>query len=77
VSHSVATLKEETYGPLLGYPTFDGVSLNGEPADVFDSTLEWVQRSNTIGHPWVVSSDEVVPQTSDLWVTKNSLSCAR
>jgi hypothetical protein len=61
VSHSVSTLKEGTYGPLLGRQSFDGASLNGEPSDVFDVTLEWVQRSASAGHKWIVSSDEQSP----------------
>lgn len=61
VSHSVSTEKEATYSPLLGLSTFDGASLNGEPDDVFDTTLEWVQRSASAGHKWIVSSDEQSP----------------
>jgi len=77
VSHHVTTLQQETFAPLLGYASFDGPSLNLEPEDVFESTLEWVQRSSEMGHPWVVStrSNEVIrrPPTSD---DQNSLLCA-
>lgn len=58
VSHSVSTEQESTYASLLGHETFDGVSLNIEPENVFDDTLEWVQRSAVAGHKWIVCNDE-------------------
>ena len=61
VSHSVSTQKQATFGPLLGYPSFDGVSLNSEPEDIFAVTLEWIQRSAAAGRKWIVCSDEQSP----------------
>jgi len=61
VSHSISTEKESTYAPMLGHSTFDGASLNGEPVDVFEVTIEWIQRSSNAGHKWIVTSDEQSP----------------
>lgn len=60
------------YSPLLGYPTYDGVSLQSDPSTIFDDTLEWRTRSANAGHKWVVANDEqspakvgVMPDTDD------------
>lgn len=60
VSHSFSSPEgqEETYGPLLGVPTFDGVSLNIVPEVVHETTLEWLGRSANAGQKWVVTNDE-------------------
>jgi len=60
VSHSlvVSADQESTYAPLLGHPSFDGVSLNLEPINVFDDTLKWVERSAAAGRKWIVCNDE-------------------
>jgi Putative collagen-binding domain of a collagenase len=50
------------YGPLLGFSTFDGASLQiPSPSLVFNQTLEWVQKSANAGRKWVVANDEVGP----------------
>jgi hypothetical protein len=46
------------YGNLLGYPTFEGASLQTSKGDVFSETLKWVTLS-AASRPWIVSSDEV------------------
>jgi len=56
-SHAGKDKWERVYAPLLGYPTFDGASLNAEPRVIFDTVLEWVQRSAAAGKKWIVSSD--------------------
>jgi len=72
VSQSISTQKEETYAHLLGYPTFEGPSLNADPDQIFDLTLEWRKRSADAGRKWIVTCDEqgaktvgVVPDESD------------
>ena len=62
---------EPIYGPLLGFPLFDGASLQVfEPnkggelnvvnwLGVHRITLEWRNRSAAAGHKWIVSGDEM------------------
>ena len=51
---------EGVYGPLLGYPYFDGVSLQALPNRANEIMLEWIDRSANAGRPWVVAYDEQV-----------------
>jgi hypothetical protein len=62
----------QIYTQLIGYPTFDGPSLQTNPHNVFNNTLQWVQASATAGHSWIVTNDEqnsardgVVPDSVD------------
>jgi Putative collagen-binding domain of a collagenase len=64
VMHTYAGTQEENYEPLLGYPTFDGVSLQTGQDSGFSQTLQWVNRSATAGHKWIVSFDEQSPSDS-------------
>ena len=64
VVHTFPVRKEydRTYGPLLGFPAFEGPSLQiGEVGRVHEETLRWVERSAAVGRPWFVSFDEVGP----------------
>jgi len=47
---------------LLGFEYLDGPSLQvGTPSQVHVETLQWVQRSESAGVPWVVNLDEIGP----------------
>jgi hypothetical protein len=46
------------YPDLLGYPFFDGASLQCGPGLIYKDTLEWVQRSASAGRKWIVANDE-------------------
>ncbi len=62
---------EPIYGPLLGFPLFDGTSLQvfepnkGDRLDVINwlgvhpITLEWRRRSAAAGRKWIVCGDEM------------------
>jgi hypothetical protein len=61
------------YGPLYGYPSYDGASIQTNWADVFRDTLARVRESVAAGRPWIVSNDEqggseegVAPDNVDL-----------
>ncbi len=62
VVHTYPDQKEKVYAPLLGdQEALRGVSLQTNFADfraVHGDVLEWVQRSEQAGVPWVVSCDE-------------------
>ena len=60
------------YNKLIGYPTFDGPSLQQRPEEVFDLTLLFVEASATADRKWIVTNDEqnpasdgVVPDSED------------
>jgi hypothetical protein len=61
VIHNNFKAHQATYAPLLGYPTYDGVSLQSSPSTIFNDTLEWRTRSADAGHKWVVANDEQNP----------------
>jgi hypothetical protein len=72
VVHTYIGDKKNVYPDLLGYPSFDGVSLQCNPTSIFKDTLEWVQRSASAGRKWIVANDEqgngqtgVVPDSVD------------
>jgi hypothetical protein len=52
------------YSRLLGYPSFDGASLQARPSSVHDATIKWVNESAAFGHKWVVTNDEQNPAGS-------------
>jgi hypothetical protein len=54
------------YTQLLGYPTFDGPSLQTGPSHVFPNTLRWVTDSAKSGHKWIVTNDEQNPASTGL-----------
>jgi hypothetical protein len=64
VVHTFPSRKEydRVYEPLLGFPAFEGPSLQiGEVGRVHEETLRWVRRSAEVRRPWIVSFDEVGP----------------
>ena len=61
VVHTPARGQSKVYDPLLGYPTFDGVSLQTNVTKVFVDTLHWIQKSKAAGRAWIVTSDDQGP----------------
>jgi len=59
VVHTFGGQYDQVYTPLLGYPYFDGVSL--QTNDTHNQTLRWVQRSAAAAKPWIVCLDEIGP----------------
>ncbi|MGA7305987.1 MAG: DUF5060 domain-containing protein, partial [Rhodothermales bacterium] len=65
VVHTFPGSKNGVYTPLLGYPNFDGPSLQmADMADTHSETLKWVENSATAGLPWFVSLDEIGPSNT-------------
>ncbi len=59
VLHTYPQEQERNYTPLLGKKSFlNGVSLQNSWDNVFKLTLNWVNKSNENGRPWVVANDE-------------------
>jgi hypothetical protein len=58
VVHTFPNEQREVYGPLYGYPSIDGASIQTDQSLVFRNTLSRVTASANAGHPWVVSNDE-------------------
>lgn len=65
---------DAVYEPLLGFPSFEGPSLQIAFSTVHSQTLSWIQDSADAGRPWVVCSDEngpagigVIPDADDYW----------
>lgn len=75
VVHTYPNQYDAVYNPLLGYPAFDGTSLQINGAGtVHSETLKWVSRSAASGRRWIVSLDEigpagsgVLPDADDFW----------
>lgn len=57
VSHNWPDAEEALYGPLLGRPSFSGISLQAHD-NYFDKIVEWTGKSAAAGRPWMVSVDE-------------------
>jgi hypothetical protein len=57
VVHTFPGKYDEVYEPLLGFPAFDGPSL--QTLETHDQTLRWVERSAAAGRSWFVCLDEV------------------
>jgi hypothetical protein len=65
---------ERTYGRLLGFPHFDGVSLQHDIGSTHAETLRWRDKSAAAGHKWLTGVIEinptptgVVPDADDYW----------
>jgi len=70
--HTYPGDQETRYTPLLGYPDFDGASLQLDMTQVHSETIKWRSRSAAASHKWVVNLDEigtadagVVPDAND------------
>ncbi|MCB0689576.1 MAG: DUF5060 domain-containing protein, partial [Saprospiraceae bacterium] len=61
-THSNLKLIDELFDPLLGFEALDGISLQiGNPRDIHQATLDWINKSTKSDHPWVVNLDELGP----------------
>ena len=63
-TRTVKYQQEEKYKPLLGYESYDGVSLHAFLNVSFDEVLYWVQQSAAAGKKWVVAFDESAPSST-------------
>ena len=62
VIHTYPGQYDEVYTPLLGYPDFEGTSLQiFDMTNSHSETLKWRERSAQNGRPWIVSLDELGP----------------
>ena len=62
VIHTLPGQWQNVYGPLLGYPNFEGPSLQiGVPEDAHWITLDWLNQSANAGKKWYVTIDEAGP----------------
>ena len=75
VVHTYPGKYDSIYTPLLGYPHFEGPSLQmGDMTKTHSETKKWVDKSSSEGHEWVVCLDEigpahtgVKPDSDDYW----------
>lgn len=63
---------DQIYTPLLGWPNFEGPSL--QTNDTYNETVKWIDRSAEAGRPWFVCLDKigpvhtgVKPDNDDFW----------
>lgn len=72
VVHTYIGEQNKVYGPLYGYPSFDGASIQTNWNNVLRDTLARVRESDAAGRPWIVANDEqgdaqegVAPDSAD------------
>ena len=71
VVHTFPNQYDRVYTPLLGFPHFDGVSLQmGDVTATHNETLKWVKESCRTGRQWIACLDEIGP--SDTGVKPDS-----
>jgi len=59
IVHSYPVQHEQAFSPLLGDKSeVEGLALQANWYEVYDMTLEWVNRSTESGRPWIVCNDE-------------------
>ncbi len=64
-THSSPSTRDPIITPLLGNSDFDGISLQqGNPAEVHEVVKEWLGKSKSAGHQWVLNMDELGPHYS-------------
>ncbi len=59
VCHTFPGQYDQVYESLLGYPYFEGPSL--QTNDTHNQTIKWIDRSKEAGRPWFVCLDEIGP----------------
>ena len=63
--HTYPGQYDDVYDDLIGYPDFDGASLQiGGVAAVHTHVTNWVNKSAASGRKWVVNLDEIGPATT-------------
>lgn len=61
-THSNPELIDELFDPLLGFKPLDGMSLQiGNPKNIHQASIDWINKSKQAGHPWVINLDELGP----------------
>lgn len=63
-AHNHVGKMKALYGPLLGFPLFDGPAFQEKPGTDHASTLLWRSKSIAAGHPWILGFDEQNPAGS-------------
>ncbi|MBI1372134.1 MAG: DUF5060 domain-containing protein [Phycisphaera sp.] len=60
VCHTFPNQHDKVYTPLLGYPTFEGLSIqtDADVTGIHALTMKWIKRSIDAGRPWCVFIDE-------------------
>ena len=60
VTHTYPQARHQVYTDILGYPLFDGASLQMDQtgAGSHAETVKWLTRSAMAGHQWIVQVDE-------------------
>jgi Domain of unknown function (DUF5060) len=71
VVHTFTGDQSNVYGPLYGYPTFEGASLQSDAFNVLKDTLARVTESTAAGRPWVVANDEQGPSGTGVMPDSN------
>ena len=62
VIHTFPSQWQQVYGPFLGYPNFEGPSVQiATPQDAHWITLDWINQSSNAGRNWIVTIDESGP----------------
>jgi hypothetical protein len=65
VVHTFPGEYDLVYGPLIGFPTIEGPSLQlGDQTLVHAETIKWLDRSGDGGRQWFVCLDEIGPHTA-------------
>ncbi len=65
VVHPFVGFTDAIFNPLLGFPNFEGPSLQLESMiDVHQETRKWLSRSASTGRKWVVTLDEIGPAST-------------
>lgn len=60
VIHTFPNQQDRVYGPMLGMPYMEGVSLQlGAMHQTHAETLKWIDRAARAGRPWFVCLDEI------------------
>ena len=59
VAHTFPGSQNSVYTPLLGHPTFDGVSM--QDSNPRSDVAKWIEESGDAGRAWVVTWDETGP----------------
>lgn len=61
-THSQPKERHEIFTPLLGFEYLNGPSMQiGKIADIHQETKNWLHKSDSAGHQWVVMMDEIGP----------------